>query len=168
MRHFVLPARQSGKSIAAQLLATTPLTPAAYFQLRRKAAGADLDQLARALVTVLAHGRPLTRRKPSPAELGRRYMAMRDTVALLERRGSLCLDGDLLDAVRSVMPFDPDVYRQLATAPADRLPRICRSCGCSDHDQCSDDHSCCSWSTPALCSHCVEGGLRVIATREAA
>jgi len=169
MKHFVLPARQHGKSLAAKAaralesVVTGPLTPGDYLRLRREAAGRSADQLARDLVTVIAHNRPLPKRAPSIAELGARYMRMLDTVRLLEAPRSLCLDTELLDAIASIIPFDPAVYHQLATEPADRHPRICRSCACSDHDQCATHHECCRWITPQLCSHCVEGGLRMAA-----
>ncbi len=128
------------------------LTPSAYLTLRRKAAGYTIEQLAKALVMVGLHGRD----RPNLEELRALQHRTRDQVALFERPGALIRTIDTLHLIESVMPFDPAVYRQLADAPADRHPRICRSCGCSGHDPCITDNHVCEWVSDEACSHCVD------------
>ena len=131
-----------------------PLTPAAYLRLRREAAGYHPDGFARDYAMVAAHGRPEPACRLSVDETRAAHRRIRDELALLERPGVVARDDAVLRRIASLIGFDPAVYRQLANDPADRHPRICRGCGCSGHDACSDDDSVCTWVTPAWCSHC--------------
>lgn len=130
----------------------TPLAPSAYLALRRKAAGYNIERLAKALVMVGLHGHD----RPNMEELRAIQNRTRDLVALFERPGVVICNNDTLNLIESVMPFDPAVYRQLAEGGADRHPRICRSCGCSGHDPCITDNEVCQWITEEACSYCVE------------
>ncbi len=154
MLPFTPPARHIDADFAASL--TQPLTPAGYLTLRREAAGFSPEQLARALVMLDDHRRPLPCRRLTLEQGRTRYRRMLDLVRLLERRGSVTRCRDTLAAIASLFPFDPAVYRALVDAPADSHPRICRSCGCSGHDACIDHHeNVCRWVTPKICSACV-------------
>lgn len=130
------------------------LSPAAYVRLRREAAGYHPNALARDYALVAAHGRPEPAVRPNVDESRAAHRHLRDELALLERPGTVVLDDAVLRRLASLFAFDPAVYRQLASESADRHPRVCRGCGCSGHDACSDDHSVCTWVTPAWCSHC--------------
>lgn len=107
MLHVALP------SIAA----CTPLTPDAYLQLRRVAAGLSRDEVAQRI----AHGR----QDVSVAAL---------LIQSLETPGVRSRRRETLDRLRTVFPFDQDVYHQLHHAPASAHPRICRGCGVSAWD----------------------------------
>ncbi|HET9511820.1 MAG TPA: hypothetical protein VFO80_11790 [Sphingomonas sp.] len=143
--------------------AALPLTPSEYVALRRRAAGFTVENLARALVTVGVHGR---RHKPTDTQLAIMRRRAIDQVRLMERPGSVIVSHDALRLIQSVMPFDPAIYRQLAEAPAHRHARICRGCGCSDHDPCISEvdrvESICRLLSPHLCTHCVDRGLAEI------
>ena len=134
----------------------TPLAPWEYLKLRRKAAGLQVRDLAKRLADrrayLIAAGEPL------PDALGRLAAAdMTALVLMLEATGSRARLRDTLDAIAAVIPFDPEVYLQLADAAPKRHPRVCRDCGCSAHDECHHERwGSCSWSTPAQCSHCAK------------
>lgn len=94
-----------------------PLTAADYIRLRREAAGLTIAQVAKKIA-------------PSPRDLA----AATGLVELIEQPGNVARRHNTLDRLQSAFPFDPDVYRQLATEPADRHPHVCRGCGCSEYD----------------------------------
>lgn len=175
MHVCTIPARQSGKPHVASL--AQALKPGTYLALRRQAAGYSVDAFARALLLVAEHYAParpaihgrVPAARPTLDESRARFRKMRDTVTLLESPNGRTNDADLLWAIASLFPFNRAVYHQLATAPANRHPRVCRGCGCSDHDACVDiqDHVC-SLLTPDLCSHCVTGSVASVAGVEAA
>lgn len=77
-------------------------------------------------------------------------------VHLLETEGTAARYRETMEAFARAMPIDVDVYLQLRDTPADRHPRICRGCACSDHDACvsADGAHRCSWSGSAICSRC--------------
>jgi hypothetical protein len=141
----------------------SPLAPAAYLALRREASGLSFDQAAERILASYA------RRRTASGErvivFGGKNMgksaARAELVALLrlaERPGVIVREKDTLERIRRGYDFDPFVYRQLATAPAKRHPRICRGCGCSDHDPChTEDMSPCRWAGLSVCSRCTYG-----------
>lgn len=151
MLPFNPPARRDDRSHIA-----APFTPAAYVALRREAAGYTQESFARALVILEDHHRPVPRPRLTLEEGRTRFRQMLGLVRLLERRGTVARCPQTLTAIASLIAFDAAVYRQLATQPAARHPRICRTCACSNSDPCFDhqDHVC-HWVTPDLCSHCV-------------
>lgn len=127
-----------------------PLTPAGYLALRRKASGRSVDQAGARIVGSCRTRRG--RRDGLAASLAR----LRDLLNLAERPGTVVRDRATLMLIRRGYDFDPDVYRQLATEPADRHPRICRECGCSQHDPCEcDDGGTCGWAGAQICTRCL-------------
>ena len=132
-----------------------PLSPADYLRLRRVASGYSPEAFARALLMVADHGQPpAARAGRTRDEEQQRFRETLDLVRLLETGGTVARRAQTLHAIQSLIPFDPDVYHQLANEPADRHPRVCRGCGCSGHDACSTEHSVCAWVTPGWCSFC--------------
>jgi hypothetical protein len=107
MMHVALP------SIAA----CKPLSPNAYLQLRRIAAGLSRDDVARRLAR-------------SSGDIGIAAQLVRS----LETPGVRARLRATLDQLRAIFPFDQDVYHQLHNAPAHTHPRICRGCGVSAWD----------------------------------
>lgn len=145
MIYVTIPSRQTGKSrahIAARALDRSPMTPARYLQLRREAAGLSIAQVAARLPT-----------RHVDADMAA------SVIRTLETPGARARHRATLDALRTVFPFDIDVYRQLCEEPAERHPMICRGCGCSTHDACveADGHTCCLWAVPTLCTRCMDG-----------
>lgn len=137
MIHFALPTTRARRSAVAAVLA--PLTPAAYLTLRREAAGLTIAQVAERIA-------PRLQDRVDAALL----------IDMLETPGCKARDRDTINRLRAVFPFDPDVYFQLATEPADRHPRVCRGCGCSHWDPCDGPDGTCAWSTDASCTRCAE------------
>lgn len=157
MRHFTPPARTA---LPPSLLG--PLDAARYLGLRIAAAGYSHDQFARAVLLVQDHGRPRPITPPTVAESRLRFRQMRNDVALATRPGARLREPALVHLIASIIPFDPAVYRQLATEPADRQPPVCRGCGCSGHDACVTEDAAgehvCHTVVPGLCSRCLESG----------
>ena len=120
--------------------------PSRYIQLRRRAAGLSIDQVAERL-----------------ASAERDRIEIRALIRLLETPGTVARHRLTIDTLASAFPLDPDVYRQLATAPADRQHAICGACGCSANDPChlGEDHLCRMLpGEPHLCSRCSDGERR--------
>ena len=135
-RTFTVPMQRGER---AALTSTAPLTPAAYLCLRREAAGMSIRTVAGML-----------------ARNADEVATALDLVHALETPGNTARKPETLEALRSIFAFDPDVYRQLATEPAARHPRICRGCGCSQWDPCtSDEHGACAWATDSACTVCL-------------
>lgn len=127
-----------------------PIAPADYLALRRAASGQTIDQVAARILASYQFGKKMGK-SAARAEI----LAL---LRLAERRGVVVRDKETLDRIRRGYDFDPHVYRRLATAPAKRHPKICRGCGCSDHDPChSADMNPCRWAGPATCSRCTYG-----------
>lgn len=141
-----------------------PLTPAAYLALRRKASGLSLDQAAERILASYAMRRSVPNGARVFVHHGKnmgKAAARAELVALLriaERPGVIVREKETLDRIRRGFDFDPAVYCQLATATPKRQPRLCRGCGCSEHDPChSADMNPCRWTGPASCSRCTYG-----------
>lgn len=135
-RTFTLPADGLLRAVAEAHPA--PLTPAAYLRMRREAAGLTERRVA---------GMLARKADDIPAAL--------DLVHVLETPGNVARRPETLETLRDIFPFDPDLYRQLASAPADQHPRVCRSCGCSQWDPCGDEQDACSWSSDIACTRCL-------------
>lgn len=126
-----------------------PMTPAMYVRLRRMAAGLTEQQLADRLAVVFRRERP---RMPVTYPFA---VHMLYAVRALEMPTAKALMRETVAAFAEVMPFDADVYWQLRDNKPTRHPRVCRGCGCSQHDACQHDHwGNCSWASPTQCSHC--------------
>jgi hypothetical protein len=134
-RTFTLPQE---RSVQAAVVDPAPLTPAAYLRLRREAVA--LSQ--RVVAGMLAR----TADEVGPAL---------DLIEVLETPGNTARRPETLESLRAVFSFDPDVYRQLATEPAELHPRVCRGCGCSEWDPCVGDHDACAWATDTACTRCL-------------
>jgi len=119
------------------------MTPAAYLRLRREAAGLTLDDVA-------------TRLAPQIVNRHTAYALIR----LWEADGVVAEIADVI-RLRAVFRFDVTVYRQLVEEPADRHPRICRSCACSQDDACIDGAAgSCAWSSDDFCTRCEAREIR--------
>ena len=135
-RTFTMPMQRGERAATAS---AAPLTSAAYVRLRREAAGLSIKEVAGMLARNADEVAPAL-----------------DLIYALETPGNTARRPETLEALRSIFPFDPDVYRQLATDPADSHPRICRGCGCSHWDPCtSDEHGACAWATDTACTACL-------------
>ncbi|MFA6125053.1 MAG: hypothetical protein WCS75_01405 [Sphingomonas sp.] len=116
-----------------------PLKPSAYLKLRRVAAGLSIADVARII---------------APDNADRREAVA--LVALLEAGGSVARKPQTLRTLQRAFRFDAAVYRQLAEAPVDRHPTVCRTCGCSEWDPCQDGDGRCGWASPTACTRCAE------------
>lgn len=129
-----------------------PLAPEAYLRLRREAAGLTIRDLAARLTELRA---ALVEAGELPAGMLAIRSDMVATLLMLEATGVRARLRETLESIAAVMPFDPDVYQQLADADPRRHPRVCRGCGCSTHDGCHHEHfGNCAWVSPIQCSHC--------------
>lgn len=133
MIHFALPTPTVRPVLP---LHAARLTPAGYLQLRRRAAGLTIAEVASRL-----------------AESERDRSICASLVHALETEGVRARLDLTLARLRSVFPFDPAVYRQLADEPPHRHPSICRHCGCSAHDRCAADDGECRLHDDG-CSRC--------------
>lgn len=133
-RRFDLAASRAARAAPTAL---PPLTPAAYLRLCRESARRPIDLVA-------------LRIAPRPAD----FEAARALVQQLERPGIVARHPETLEALTEAFAFDPDVYRQLATEPPERHPRICRCCGLSDWDPRALDAP--AWASDQLCGRCTD------------
>jgi len=132
-RTFTEPKRRLERVVGG---GSAPLNPAAYLRLRREAAGLSIRMVAGML-----------------ARNADEVVPALDLVYAMEAPGNTIRYPETLERLRSVFAFDPDVYRQLATEPSDRHPRICRCCGCSTWDPCYHIGHC-SLATSTVCTAC--------------
>jgi hypothetical protein len=118
-----------------------------YLRKRREAAGLTIADVAARLV---------------PLELDRRLWRTEEANCVGMSRRDISL-------LRGVFPFDPAILRRLIEG--DESDQICRRCGCSEQDACSDQHPGagiffvepvgCHWVAHDLCSACAAvGGSR--------
>ena len=130
MLHFALPSTA----------ACTPLTPDAYLRTRRIAAGLSRDDVARRMATS-----------------GQDASIAGNLVRSLETPGVRARLRATLDRLRTVFPFDPDVYHQLHNAPPSAHPRICRRCGVSAWDmETAPGVDAGGWHDDATCNACAK------------
>ncbi|MFK3888510.1 hypothetical protein [Sphingomonas sp. NPDC079357] len=122
--------------IAAPAIPFPPLRPATYLRLCREAAG-----LSRHAVAV--------RVAPRAGDLKHAC----DLLDVLETPGNVARRAETLERLRAVLPFDPDVYRQLASEPPERHPRVCRGCAASAGNP-RDDAGALRWATDQICARC--------------
>lgn len=152
--HALTPARR--KPFLPRIPDAHPLTPGGYLQLRRKAAGLEIRDLAKRL-TDLRNAQIEARELPA-GMLGMRQDFVK-IILMLEAKGVRARHPETLEAIAAVMPFDAGVYQQLAYGNPSRHPRVCRGCGCSTHDSCQHEQwGSCSWASPTQCSHCAAKG----------
>ncbi len=131
-RTFALPTSHADR-VCAPAIDFAPLTPAAYLRLCRETAG-----LSRSSAAVMLAPRP------------NQLVQAAELLDMLETPGNLARRDETLERLRTAFPFDPDVYRQLASEPPERHPRVCRGCAASAwqaHDgtgplRWADDHAC--------------------------
>ena len=147
-RHaFATPPR---KRFLPRIPDAQPLAPEGYLRLRRKAAGLEIRDLDARLVdlrTALIDAGEL------PADMRAVRGEFVSILIMLEAPGVRARRRETLDAIAAVMPFDADVYQQLADADPSRHPRVCRGCGTSAHD-----HDMPSWATATSCTRCDPAG----------
>lgn len=160
-------------SPSPQFTAAAPMSPGTYLRKRREAAGLELEELALML--------------GSDPQVSARTRA--EMIAAVERDAAPVTE-DLLRALLSAgtawneqgrpyrvhaFPFDPvvliklmDAFSGVQTAgctalnPKGEMPRLCTSCGCSDHDPCGWRYHAaggaetpCHWVGADRCSACV-------------
>ncbi|BCA60219.1 hypothetical protein [Sphingomonas sp. HMP6] len=124
---------------AAAALQPPPLKPDEYLNLRRRAAGLSIVEVARLIA-------------PSPKD----HAEAVALVAMLEAPGCRARFPETIEALQRAYPLDLAVYRQLADEPADRHPTVCRSCGCSEWDPCHHEQGTCGWASTTKCTRCAE------------
>jgi Cdc6-like AAA superfamily ATPase len=152
--HTFAPTRRS--RFLPRIPDANPLSPGAYLQRRRKAAGLEIRDLASRL-SALRNALIEARELPAGALAIRQDFVK--LIIMLEAKGVRARHPETLEAIAAVMPFDAAVYQQLAYGNARRQPRVCRGCGCSTHDSCQDEQwGSCSWASPTQCSHCAAKG----------
>ncbi len=137
-RTFDLSERRRDRGRSKVLL---PLTPSEFLRPRRKAAGLSVAVVAKRLYEA---------RRAARSVMTVEWTASVET--LLETRGTAACYAEALDALRAVLPFDPDVYRQLAADPVHQHPRVCRGCGGSSWDDAGFE----GWATPNSCTRCLK------------
>ncbi|WP_294292626.1 helix-turn-helix transcriptional regulator [uncultured Sphingomonas sp.] len=120
---------------------TATLLPGAYLAMRRKAAGLTIADVADRIGT-----------DPRLGEIDRRELIEQIEA---DPRGATI---HTLTALRRAYPFSVDVLSQLARlADGEPFPppRLCRVCGCSELDACSDRSGYgCWWVERDFCSSC--------------
>jgi hypothetical protein len=65
----------------------------------------------------------------------------------------------LLDDVKDAGMPELNVYERASFVALNS--RICRKCGCSEHNPCISAEGSCSWAEADLCSHCKAGIMKV-------
>jgi predicted Zn-ribbon and HTH transcriptional regulator len=121
MKHTFARTFTGAAPLPAPLL--LPLSPSGYLRLRRSASGQSITAVAQRLNDAHVSAHPGMRNDITTA-----------LIASLETEGVVAKHRQTLDRLRSVIPFDPDVYHQLATEPAALHPAVCRTCGTSAWD----------------------------------
>lgn len=134
---------------------TPVISPGAYLQKRREAAGLGLLQAAANLAAL-----PWAVGRPGSDQI--RQLQHRLTAAEEDRQPFTLAQAEL---VRAVFPFDVGIYLQLVdlhdngAVAGQALPQLCRSCACSWNDPCEvrvgNRTIGCAWSSDAaLCTAC--------------
>lgn len=124
------------------------MLPGEYLKLRRRAADLSIEEAQARLDDVLYGGARFLAvdRNARPAGQPRE-----ETADLARMEAGLVIAGtrELALIKVHIFPIDPVIYLQLA---AGGYPRICRRCGCSQHDACFEGHATCSWHASDLCT----------------
>jgi len=126
-----------------------PMTASEYIRLRRLAAKLSEHDLAQRMAALYAS--TATRRPGDTALKVSRIML--HLLRAIELPGAVARRPQTITALAAVLPFDVDVYWQLADCPPDRHPRVCRGCGTSAHD-----HDAPRWATRTSCEPCDPAG----------
>lgn len=129
-----------------------PFTPASYIALRRKSGGLTIEQVADLILANASRHVMRSRRVGRTDQLAE----LRALLRQLETPGVVARQCFTLDLFSGAITFDPEVYIQLATEPAERHPRICRGCGCTQDDACAGG---CRWAGDEICTRCTDGEL---------
>lgn len=148
---FTLPPRRNAKPMIFG-----PVTPATYITLRRQAAVLSRYEVATRLAARAHDARKAYRDREKLERDQAEALALIDQ---LETTGTRARHRRTIEVLGTIFALDVDVYYQLANDPADRHPRVCRGCGCSDHDACTGDAGVCSWMTRSICTRCVDRHL---------
>lgn len=119
-----------------------PLTPAGYLTLCRKRAGVTIEQAA---------SRIAPRDMVDIAE-----RLLRD----LERPGTVAKRTHTLLRISYAFPLNVAVYRQLAEAPPERHPAVCRGCGLTAADNVEACGDAVRMVSATSCARCDEAPLR--------
>jgi hypothetical protein len=139
------------------------MSPGAYLQKRRVAAGLDVAEVAAALLAFGGPIRPIT--DTDVLNLEHRLFAAEENEPCLPP-----LEASLL---RRIFAFDASVYELLflrhyaGEGNSLPVPQICRDCGCSWLDACRTSSGPCRWTsaTSNLCTGCL-GDDQVRSTRQ--
>lgn len=126
-----------------------PMTASEYIRLRRLAAklsGHDLAQRMATLYVSTATRRP----RDTMLDISKAMLLL---LRAIELPGAVARRPQAITALAAVLPFDVDVYWQLAHCPPDRHPRVCRGCGTSAHD-----HDAPRWASRTSCERCDPAG----------
>ncbi|WP_395391428.1 hypothetical protein WBP07_12505 [Novosphingobium sp. BL-8A] len=125
------------------------MTPGAYLQKRRVAAGLEVVEVAAALLALGRPVRPIT--EADVWKLEQRLYAAEENEP--------CLSPFFAGLLRQIFAFDVNVYELLFLrhyaddASALPKPQICRDCGCTWLDACRTSSGPCSWTSPTS-DHC--------------
>lgn len=132
---------------------TAPLTPGAYLALRRRSAGVEIEQLAAAIAT-----------EPRLPE--------RDRAEFIRALEADLVSPTITELAALNRHFRSDITVLAALVdpvPGIPVPRVCRTCGCSDRDPCLAKGGWgCSWAGPDLCNVCLGAAPFDAPEREAA
>lgn len=128
-----------------------PMRPGDYVKKRREAAELEIATLA-----VEIAGPDL------PAQDACRALFALEADALAD--GASRQHVVLIQSLAQAMPFDTDVYWTLVAArvnPDVIVPPICRACGCTEWDPCTDGFGYCAWAEigegeEPICTVCAE------------
>lgn len=150
-RTFSLPMERATRAASGVAGA---MKPDGYLRLCREASGMTLEQVAHRLAAN-RDGAAMRDTAERSANLATPVAPAIDLVRALETPGNVARLATTLDALSAVYPFDPGVYRQLATEPADRHPRICRGCGCSEWDARDTMSEGLAWASDTACTRCL-------------
>ena len=126
-----------------------PMTPSEYIRLRRLAAKLSEHDLAKHMAALYVS---TAERRPGDTILDI-SKAMLLLLRAIELPGAVARRPQTIASLAAVLPFDVDVYWQLAQCPPDRHPRVCRGCGTSAHD-----YDAPRWSTRTSCERCDPAG----------
>ncbi|MGT2513443.1 hypothetical protein ACVOMT_03560 [Sphingomonas panni] len=125
------------------------MTASEYIRLRRLAAKLSEHDLAQRMAALYVS----TAERRSGDTMLDISKAMLLLLRAIELPGAIARRPQTIASLAAVLPFDVDVYWQLAQCPPDRHPRVCRGCATSAHD-----HDAPRWATRTSCERCDPAG----------
>lgn len=149
------PAADRSLSIANAI----PMQASMYLRLRREAVGLSKQQVARQLHAIRVPRKFGDRRERRLYETVAEALSVVEQLELPNARAKY---PPIIDLLTGIFPLDPDVYRQLASEPADRHPATCRSCACSNGDPCFGGDGICTLEH-AVCTRCLGANRKLAA-----